>query len=82
MINQIAIQIHLFQETAAKPFVVKLKDNIPSRFASSHYVESALSIFDSRKVPSVDSTLLIYLWGCKSIDVDLAHYGKDAPAQQ
>jgi hypothetical protein len=72
-------QIRSFQETVAKPFIVKLKDNISSRFASSHDVVSALSIFDPRNVPSTDSTLLP-TYGDESIDVILAHYGKDEPA--
>ena len=44
-----------FQEQAAKPFIAHLKENISSRFTSSSDIVSALSIFDPRKLPKVDS---------------------------
>ena len=56
--------ITAFQESIAKSFIAKLKDNILSHFASSGDVLSALSIFDPKKVP-VDSH-------------NLFHYGEDS----
>ena len=53
--------ITTFQETIAKPFIAKLKDNILSCFASSGDVLSALTIFDPKKVPVASH--------------DLSHYG-------
>ena len=44
-----------FQEQAAKPFIAHLKENIFSHFTSSSDIVSALSIFDPRKAPKVDS---------------------------
>ena len=44
-----------FQEQAAKPFIAHLKENISSHFTSSRDIVSALSIFDPRKAPKVDS---------------------------
>ena len=71
--------ITTFQETIAKPFIAKLKDNILSRFASSGDVLSALSIFDLKKVP-VDSHDLSH-YGEDSISILLAHYGTDRSAE-
>ena len=48
-------KIHMFQEKVDTLFVVHMKENISSRFAS-HNIVSALAIFDCRKVPCVDST--------------------------
>ena len=44
-----------FQKNIVKPFIVHLKDNISSRFASSSDVVSAMGIFDPKKMPSVES---------------------------
>ena len=57
--------ISSFQERVAKPSVSDFKSNISSRFASQDVV-SCFSIFDSRKIPSLDSSeLCIFLWrGC------------------
>ena len=47
--------ITTFQKNVVEPFIVHLKDNISSRFASSSDVVSAMSIFDPKKMPSVES---------------------------
>ena len=57
-----------------------LKDNISSRFASSSDVMSAMSIFDPRKVPSVNSPNLPHC-GDESIRTLLAHCGKERPVE-
>ena len=44
-----------FIESVGKPFVSKLKANISSRFGSQDII-AALSIFDPKKVPSIDSS--------------------------
>ena len=51
--------ITLFQKKTGKPFLSLLKEN-NSHFASSSDVVSAMSIFDPRKVPEVQ-THLTYL---------------------
>ena len=43
-----------FTESAGKSFVSKLKANISSRFGSQDVI-AAFSIFDPKKVPSIDS---------------------------
>ena len=57
--------ITTFQEQAAKPFTAHPKENISSCFTSSSDTVSALSIFDPRKAPEVDSS-------------DLPQYGEQA----
>ena len=69
-----------FQNTIAKPFVVDLKANITSRFASSNAVVSAFSIFDPRKVPKQDSVSLP-TYGEESVGKLIAHYGEDREAE-
>ena len=46
--------IESFQKTVGNPFISTLKDNISSRFTSQDVV-SAFSIFDPKKVPSLES---------------------------
>ena len=58
----------------AKPFIAHLKENISSRFTSSSDIVSALSIFDPRKAPKVDSPALPQY-------TLLAHYGAEKPAE-
>ena len=72
--------ITLFQKKAGKPFLSLLKENIFSRFASSSDVVSAMSIFDPRKVPEVDTPNLP-LYGEQAIRTLLAHYRTDKPAE-
>ena len=72
--------IKTFQEKVAKPFISHLKGNISSRFASSGDVVSALSIFDPRKVPCVDSDDLS-CYGEDSVSTLLAHYGIERSAE-
>ena len=72
--------IKTFQEKVAKPFINHLKSNISSRFASSGDVVSALSIFDPRKVPCVDSDDLS-CYGEDSVSTLLAHYGIERSAE-
>lgn len=72
--------IKIFQENIAKPFVTHLKKNISSRFASSHDVISALSIFDPRKVPDEGSASL-RTYGDESVKAVVAHYGEDKAAK-
>ena len=66
-----------FQEQAAKTFIAHLKENISSRFTSSSDIVSALSIFDHRKAPKVDSPNLPQ-YGEQAL---LAHYGAEKPAE-
>ena len=47
--------ITTFQKNVVEPFIVHLKDNISSRFASSSDVVSVMRIFDPNKIPSVES---------------------------
>ena len=44
----------IFTENVGKPFVSNLKANISSRFGSQDII-AAFSIFDPKKVPSIDS---------------------------
>ena len=69
-----------FQEQAAKPLIAHLKDNISSRFTSSSDIVSALSIFDPRKAPKVDSPDLPQ-YGEQATTTLLAHYGVEKPAE-
>ena len=46
---------HVIGKEITKPFIAHLKNNISSRFASFGDILLALSIFDPRKLPSVDS---------------------------
>ena len=71
--------IKSFQETAAKPFIAHLKNNISSQFSSSGDVLSAFSIFDRRKVPSNNSEDLSS-YGEDSIKTLVAHYGVEKTA--
>ena len=72
--------IKTFQEKVAKPFISHLIGNVSSRFASSGDVVSALSIFDPRKVPCVDSDDLS-CYGEDSVSTLLAHYGIERSAE-
>ena len=72
--------ITTFQETVAKPFISHLKGNISSRFASSSDVVTAMSIFDPKKMPNVDSPDLPQ-YGVESIGTLFSHYGTDKPGQ-
>ena len=69
-----------FQEQAAKPFIAHLKDNISSRFTSSSDIVSALSIFNPRKAPKIDSPDLPQ-YGEQAITTFLTHYGAEKPAE-
>ena len=71
--------ISSFQERVAKPFVSDLKSNISSRFASQ-VVVLCFSIFDSKKVPSLDSSDLSS-YGEDAVKIPLDHYGGDRPAE-
>ena len=68
--------ITTFQERVAKPFVTMLKANISSRFVSQDIV-SSFSIFDP---PAADSSDLL-AYGEDSVDLMLAHYGAEQPAE-
>ena len=70
--------ISSFQERVARPFVSDLKSNISSRFASQDVV-SCFSIFDPKKVPSLDSSDLPS-YGEDAVKVLIDHYGADRPA--
>ena len=61
-------------------FISHLIGNVSSRFASSGDVVSALSIFDPRKVPCVDSDDLS-CYGEDSVSTLLAHYGIERSAE-
>ena len=69
-----------FQEQAAKPFIAHLNENISSRFTSSSDIVSALSIFDTRKAPKVDSPDLPQ-YGEQAIITLLAHCRAEKPAE-
>ena len=69
-----------FQEQAAKPFIAHMKENISSRFTSSNDIVSALSIFDPRKAPKVDSPDLPQ-YGEQAITTLLAHCGAEKPTE-
>ena len=69
-----------FQEQAAKTFIAHLKENISSHFTSSSDIVSALSIFNPRKAPKVDSPDLPQ-YGEQAITTLLAHYGAEKPAE-
>ena len=69
-----------FQEQAAKPLIAHLKENISNRFTSSSDIVSALSIFDPRKAPKVDSPDLPQ-YGEQAITTLLAHYGAEKPTE-
>ena len=69
-----------FQEQAAKPLIAHLKENISSRFTSSSDIMSALSNFDPRKAPKVDSPDLPQ-YGEQPITTLLAHYGAEKPVK-
>ena len=69
-----------FQEQVAKPCIAHLKENISSRFTSSSDIVSALSIFDPRKAPKVDSPDLPQ-YGEQAITTLLAHYGAETYRQ-
>ena len=56
-----------------------LKANISNRFALKDIV-SAFSIFDAKKVPADDSSDLL-AYGEDSIDLMLARYGAEHPAE-
>ena len=72
--------ITTFQKNEVEPFIVHLKDNISSRFASSSDVVSAMSIFDPKKMPSVESPDL-HRYGVDHIGTLLSHYGTDKLGQ-
>ena len=74
------VHVITFQEQAAKPFIAHLKENISSRFTSSSDIVSALSIFDPRKAPKVDS-LDLPQYGEQAITTLLVHYGAEKPAE-
>ena len=62
-----------FTEKIGKPFVSKLKANISSRFGSQD-ITAAFSIFDPKKVPSIDSAD-IKTYGESFINTLHAHFG-------
>ena len=73
-------KIQSFQESAARPYIAHLKENISSRFSSSQEVISALEIFNPHKVPGADSPSLAS-YGNESVKTLLDHYGQEKPAQ-
>ena len=68
--------ITTFRQNVAKLFVSHLKCNISNCFAASNDAVSAMSLFDSRKVPGVDSPGLPQ-YGDESIRTLLAHGKSD-----
>ena len=62
-----------FIESAGKSFVSKLQANISSRFGSQDVI-AAFSIFDPKKVPSIDSPD-INTYGESSINTLHSHFG-------
>ena len=72
--------ITTFQKNVVEPFIVHLKDNISSRFASSSDVVSAMSIFDPKKMSSVESPDL-HRYGVDHIGTLFSHYGTDKLGQ-
>ena len=62
------------------PSFVHLKDNISSQFASSSDVVSAISIFDPKKMPSVESPDL-HRYGVDHNGTLLSHYVTDKLGQ-
>ena len=72
--------ITTFQKHVVEPFIVHLKDNISSRFASSSDVVSAMTICDPKKIPSVESPDL-HRYGVDHIGILLSHYGTDKLGQ-
>ena len=72
--------ITTFQKNVVEQFIVHLKDNISGRFASSSDVVSAMSIFDPKKMPSVESPDL-NRYGVDHIGTLLSHYGTDKLGQ-
>ena len=76
----IKVTLVTFQEQAAKPFIAHLKDNISCQFTSSSDIVSALSIFDPRRAPKVNSPDLPQ-YGKQAITTLLAHYGAEKPAE-
>ena len=69
-----ADKIHTFQVTVGTPFVVLLKENVSSRFATLGIV-SALAILDPHNFPITDSSQFV-TYGKKSIEVLLNHTEK------
>ena len=71
-----------FQEQVTKPFIAHLKENISSRFSSSSNVISAMSIFDPRKAPKVDSRVPdLSKYREEAIGTLLVDYGSEKPAE-
>ena len=62
-----------FTENVGKPFVSNLKANISSRFSSQDII-AASSIFDPKKVPSIDSPD-IKTYGESFVNVLYVHFG-------
>ena len=75
-----AEDITTFQKNVVESFIVNLKDKISRRFASSSDVVSAKSIFDPKKMPSVESPDL-HRYGVDHIGTLLSHYGTDKLGQ-
>ena len=69
-----------FQKNVVEPFIVHLKDNISSQFASSSDVVSAISFFDPKKMPSVESPDL-HRYGVDHNGTLLSRYGTDKLGQ-
>ena len=70
-----ADKIHTFQETVETPFVAILKENISRRFAT-HDIASTRAILILVMFP-VSILLNFPIYGKKSIEALLNHYGKD-----
>ena len=68
-----------FTENVGKPFVSNLKANIPSRFGSQDTI-AAFSIFDPKKVPSIDSPD-INTYGESFVNTLYAHFGVSKAAK-
>ena len=69
--------ITTIQKNVVEPFIIHLKYHISSRFASSSDVMSAMSIFDPKKMPSVESPDLHRYGVDHHIGTLLSHYGTD-----
>ena len=71
--------IQSFQEKVAKPFIELLKCNISNRFSSSGDIVQAMSIFDPKKVPCAEDSILDY--GEDYLHTLLDHYGTEKVAE-
>ena len=63
----------------AKPFIELLKCNITNRFSFSGDIVQAMSIFDTKKVPCAEDSILDY--GEDYLHTLLGHYGTEKVAE-